>query len=69
MEITTKRPVESPTPDQAATGRPRKRVKIAVRKHKSHYGSLGVRTRGFASTLAKDLYTLPSEILMAQATK
>ncbi|RZR98109.1 hypothetical protein BHM03_00027420 [Ensete ventricosum] len=38
VETMTKRPAESPTPNQAATGRPGKRVKIVVRKHKSHHG-------------------------------
>ncbi|RZR98945.1 hypothetical protein BHM03_00028399 [Ensete ventricosum] len=31
-----KRPTESPAPDPTATGRPRKWVKIAVRKYKAH---------------------------------
>ncbi|RWW66534.1 hypothetical protein BHE74_00026091 [Ensete ventricosum] len=54
VETTTKRPVKSSAPDQATADRP---------------GNLGVRAGGFAPTLAKDLYTLPSEILMAQAAK
>ncbi|RWV79659.1 hypothetical protein GW17_00059178 [Ensete ventricosum] len=102
VETTTKRPVKSLAPDQATAGRPRKWVKIAVRKHKSHHGEgssrraaremelavqveeglspsytrlrsmkdfLGVRQGVLHPTLANDLYTLPSEILMAQAAK
>ncbi|RRT54686.1 hypothetical protein B296_00043440 [Ensete ventricosum] len=116
LETTTKRPAESPTPNQAATGRPGKRVKIVVRKHKSHHGEGSSRATAWEKemkapaeedsspsyrrlrsmkdlchdaslvaeslvpgkslgrgvlhlTLAKDLYTLPSEILIAQATK
>ncbi|RRT43601.1 hypothetical protein B296_00045965 [Ensete ventricosum] len=37
-ENTTKRPVESSAPDQAAASRLRKRVKIVVKKHKSRHG-------------------------------
>ncbi|RZS19336.1 hypothetical protein BHM03_00051728 [Ensete ventricosum] len=35
MEASAKRPVGNPVTDQATAGRPDKRVKIAVRKHKS----------------------------------
>ncbi|RWW83449.1 hypothetical protein BHE74_00008037, partial [Ensete ventricosum] len=38
MEASAKRPVGSPVADQATVGRPSKRVKIPVRKHKSHRG-------------------------------
>ncbi|RRT72437.1 hypothetical protein B296_00014564, partial [Ensete ventricosum] len=31
------RPTGSPAPDQADVGQPRKRVKITMRKHKSHH--------------------------------
>ncbi|RRT84762.1 hypothetical protein B296_00006207 [Ensete ventricosum] len=37
METSAKRPIGSPVADQATTGRPSKRVKIAVRKHKSRH--------------------------------
>ncbi|RWW20782.1 hypothetical protein GW17_00015083 [Ensete ventricosum] len=108
VETMTKRPIRSLAPNQATAGRPGKRVKIAVRKHKSHHseGSSRATTlekeseapakedsspsyrqprsikdlceQGFTRmmkfgrgvlhpTLAKDLYTLPFEVLMAQA--
>ncbi|RWW20955.1 hypothetical protein GW17_00014899 [Ensete ventricosum] len=66
MEIATKRPVESLAPDQATTGQPRKLVKIAVRKHKS---PSEFERRVLLPMLVKDLYTLSSKILMAQAAK
>ncbi|RWW51266.1 hypothetical protein BHE74_00042401 [Ensete ventricosum] len=37
METSAKRPIGSLVPDQAVDGRPGKRVKIAVRKHKSRH--------------------------------
>ncbi|RZR74155.1 hypothetical protein BHM03_00032933 [Ensete ventricosum] len=37
METSAKRPIGSPVPDQVAVSRPNKRVKIAVRKHKSRH--------------------------------
>ncbi|RWW42982.1 hypothetical protein BHE74_00051407, partial [Ensete ventricosum] len=45
MEAATKRPVESSAPNQVATGQPGKRVKIAVRKNKSHHGEGSYRRR------------------------
>ncbi|RWV87627.1 hypothetical protein GW17_00050357 [Ensete ventricosum] len=36
LEASRKRPAGSSAPDPTATGRPRKRVKIAVRRHKAH---------------------------------
>ncbi|RWW72471.1 hypothetical protein BHE74_00019723 [Ensete ventricosum] len=42
-KTSTKRPVESSVPDQVAASRPEKRVKIAVRNHKSHHGEGGSR--------------------------
>ncbi|RRT71564.1 hypothetical protein B296_00013344 [Ensete ventricosum] len=38
VETIPKRPIGSPAPEQAATARPEKLVKIAVKKHKSHHG-------------------------------
>ncbi|RWW76550.1 hypothetical protein BHE74_00015344 [Ensete ventricosum] len=38
MEALGKRPAGSPVPDQTVAGRPGKRVKIAVRKHKAYRG-------------------------------
>ncbi|RWW39447.1 hypothetical protein BHE74_00055224 [Ensete ventricosum] len=37
METSAKRPIGSPVPDQVVVSRPNKRVKIAVRKHKSRH--------------------------------
>ncbi|RWW77680.1 hypothetical protein BHE74_00014134 [Ensete ventricosum] len=68
VEAATKRSIESSAPDRAVTSRPGKWVKIAVIKHKSRHASefgQGV----LHPTLTKDLYTLPPEILMAQAAK
>ncbi|RZR97339.1 hypothetical protein BHM03_00026509 [Ensete ventricosum] len=42
-KTSAKRPVESSVPDQVAASRPEKRVKIAVRNHKSHHGEGGSR--------------------------
>ncbi|RWW41127.1 hypothetical protein BHE74_00053406, partial [Ensete ventricosum] len=77
--VSAKRPVGSSVPEQAATSRSGKRVKIAMRKHKSrHYlvkvwddpeAALEFDRGVLHPTLAKDLYTLPSEILMAQVAK
>ncbi|RWW52872.1 hypothetical protein BHE74_00040677 [Ensete ventricosum] len=38
VETIPKRPIGSSAPEQAATARPEKLVKIAVKKHKSHHG-------------------------------
>ncbi|RZS12727.1 hypothetical protein BHM03_00044215 [Ensete ventricosum] len=38
VETIPKRPIGSPAPEQAATARPEKLVKIAMKKHKSHHG-------------------------------
>ncbi|RRT70112.1 hypothetical protein B296_00004814 [Ensete ventricosum] len=45
MEAATKRPVDRSAPNQVATGQPGKRVKIAVRKNKSHHGEGSYRRR------------------------
>ncbi|RZR77214.1 hypothetical protein BHM03_00002225 [Ensete ventricosum] len=108
-----KRSARSPAPEQAASARPGKQVKVMVRKHKSHHGEgssqgntrekepiapseedslptyrrpksmkdlYGTRVRkddeGYYfgrgvlhPNLAKELYTLPFEVLMAEATE
>ncbi|RRT54823.1 hypothetical protein B296_00042201 [Ensete ventricosum] len=102
-EASGKRSMRGSAPDPTATGRPKKQVKIAMRRHKAHRGegssrradrerepevlawwpNLSYQSRVWDDSdttsefdrgvlhlmLAKDLYTLPLEVLIAQAAK
>ncbi|RZR75580.1 hypothetical protein BHM03_00062734 [Ensete ventricosum] len=73
-----KRSVVSPTEQAEDAVRHHKKVKVLTRRHKSRPGEGESRSRSKAKEfergllhpqLARELYTLPSEVLMAQAAK